>query len=226
MERIDPELKEFQLNNTFALLAPIVNCFSNELKNSVYGMSALCWGVGDCHYSTIHKKEKLDAFLFLLVDRCGKWLNDKKRYENLKLSKKEFSKNMKLIRNDPHYVTDYSWNYLDNRHMIVFKIPKKYLKAFDKFLLGEYSKMYSDHDIEVLKIANTKMRISIVKKDKEFIPFFEKGLNNYYGTNVELDEDFDGELALPFIPKREVFNWEDEFKFLINSYKKELINET
>ncbi len=222
MEKINPELKSFQTNNSFTLLAPIVNCFSQDFKESLNNSHVRCWAVGDCVYSKIHKKDKLDPFLFILVDRNGQWLDDKKRYFNIKEGKKQFTKNLQVMRKDPHYVADYSWNYLDHRHVVAFQIPKKYYNAFSKFIKGKYSEMYSDSDIEILKMKSNKVRMDIITRNKDFIPLFEKGLNNYYRTNITLDDNFDGELSLPFIPEREVFNWSSEFRFLVNILKESL----
>lgn len=219
MDKINPELKSFQLNNTGQLLSPILNCFSNEFKNAFIANKTLCYAVGDCKYSKIYKRERLDPFLFVLMDRNGEWMEDKKRYLNPKDGKKKFNKNLQVMKKDPHYITDYSWSYLDNRHVIAFHIPKKYYKAFDKFIKGEYSQMYSEDDTEVLKMKSNKITMSIITKDKNLIPFFEKGLNDYYRSKIVLDDSFDGELSLPFIPDREVFNWHSDFKFLLNAYK-------
>ena len=219
MERIDPELKTFQLNNTGQLLSPVMNCFSNDLKQAVVNSNLLCWAVGDCVHSKIYKKEKLEPCLFLLIDRNGEWLEDKKRYLSIKSSRQTFNRNLKVMRKDPHYITDYSWSYLNNRHVVAFHIPKKYYNAFNSFVKGEYSKMYSEQDLEVLKMKSNRVTMSIVTKDRSLIPFFEKGLNDYYRSSIELPDDFDGELSLPFIPDREIFNWHRDFKFLLEVYK-------
>ncbi len=67
------------------------------------------------------------------------------------------------IRNMDYYVTDYPIGDVSNfdKFMIVIKVPKEFIQAYDKFVSSLFSEMY------------TKQQISSLSFDKDVIPVLE-----------------------------------------------------
>ena len=218
---INPDSSELYVNNTYVLLSPIANEFSQETLQSLSKLEIKCWAIGDVNYSIRKKRKKLDTCFFILVDRNGKFLEEKGRYLNLKQGRLDFNKQIETIRKSKYFVSDYVWNYKDDRHMIVLEIPKKYNDSFINFISGKYSKMFTEQQLLHLKIKDSKnsTRLSIFTRDKQFVPRFQNVLNEYYGTNVQLEDEIaeHSEIFLPFIPTREVFNYKKDYQFLIDN---------
>lgn len=57
-----------------------------------------------------------------------------------------FEEKLTLFKFTDNYIIDYPLS--ESKHIIVFKISKKYRKTFDFFYNGEYSKMYDNKIIE------------------------------------------------------------------------------
>lgn len=130
-------------------------------------------------------------------------------------------KTINHIRKAPYYVYDYcvdtplekvNTTYLS--HMIVVKIPHKYRKAYDEFLLGNYSKMYSKEEVKTLFKNDIweKEYSKVVSADFMAITTLMSSVKNTFDTEVLPDNIM--EYDLPLLWGEETLNYKKEQVFI------------
>jgi len=191
-------------NNTRSYLFPCLKKYGNEFVDLIVKeLHKVKVCIGDVIYTKTTGGTEFPC-LFFLIDtsvQTGRFLNALER-----------------LKKEGYFVADYVYDDIKNGnlHMIILKFPSENIDAFYKFINGEYSKMYSGEDIELL--FNGKLRskeameqrqyvINVLKKDPEIKPSFVRFLNLQFGSNIT-EEQFDGELELPIRTNEEYFNYE------------------
>ena len=66
--------------------------------------------------------------------------------------------------------------FLKSGYILKYPIPERFKSSVDRFLKGEYSKMYSFKDIEDLSIESKTEKYLVLTGDRKFVPFFKERL--------------------------------------------------
>ena len=109
-----------------------------------------------------------------------------------------------------HYPYEGPLNCKDKYHIFKIAIPKELTKTLGHFVKGEYSKMYSEKQIEEhftvasgakvsdTHIADLAVRRKVLRKDPELIPSFIAKVNERFKTSIGVHEiDPSVEVELP-----------------------------
>lgn len=136
-------------NRTRRYLYPIINSFGKtflqellhitEYTRGEIGQTVLSVNLCDLIY---YRCKGFDNHLFMIFDTKGVYDFNKGKYINPIEAKKRFLNFLVFARNNKSYVADYQYLY-GKKHCIVFEIPIEYRNAYEKFLKGQYSQMYS-----------------------------------------------------------------------------------
>ena len=114
------------------------------------------------------------------------------------------------VRTQEYYVTDYCPDVDFERSrklMIVLKVPTEFEKAYQHFLKGEYSKMYSTQHLNTLflSVPARLKDYKILTLDTSIREEFMQTINKEYGTSVTSFDEPVKELEFPLVLKEEVF---------------------
>ena len=111
---------------------------------------------------------------------------------------------------DRFFVTEYEPypdNYNGRGHMLVFRIPRRYHNAYDHFLKGEYSKMYTEAEVNFLFSAPLDIpNGEVVLQTKHATKNFLNNFNEEFNVNLKLEEIQGWELDHPLKKCEEIFN--------------------
>ena len=130
---------------------------------------------------------------------------------------------MKWVRLEPYYVYDYCFSSdykYTRKHMLVIKVPKAFYHAYEAFLHGRYSLMYTidqklsffckkDQEKDYKILCNSyDARKEMIKKIQE--EFEENSIENYLSCKSLLESE------LPLKNKEEIFNFSGSKLFYAN----------
>lgn len=212
---------EFYVNKTWKYLVPCMRDHGTVFNTKTLSIFKLAFGIGDVlmNNESINKEKAI----FILIDK--------------KVQFTAFMNFMAWIVNQEYYLFDYPFDDVikGRKHMLVLKIPDQYGKAYEHFLKGEYSKMYSLEEIDRLfgiinkrSDSNITDRLFISKRldsnivklrsqSKDVIlksvsmrkPFIQK-LKKSFGDDLDIKEsDLTGkELDFPIEKQKEIFNYD------------------
>lgn len=169
-----------------------------NIAHAIRLMDPVMWGTYDADYIKAKKISKIiDYRLFVLIHLDNE---TKKSMVN-------------MLKKDKYYIDSYPYS-LTKKDLIfvVYKIPRPLHKAYDRFLEGNFSKMYTLYDLNRYQITE-KVRgaynnlYAVLTKNTEFKPVFQARISKEYGLEVEVDDN--AELDSFFVPPTyEAFNVE------------------
>lgn len=206
-------------NRTWKYLYPCLNAYGKTLKNYLNSFFKLGVGIKDCNIDSIEERS-----LYILIDAkiSSPHIIPAEYRERLE-------KFLEWVRYQPFYKTDYVYEGIRNseKHMLVIKFPSVYYKAYDKFLLGEYSKMFTSQEIETLfsfstlKDKKIETLVNSRKKDTRNIltkhannrGIFLKKLNEEFNTDLTLEDIEEHELDFPPVEEEETFNFKKDYAY-------------
>lgn len=130
------------------------------------------------------------------------------------------------VRNQPFYVHDYCPDAditKSRKHIIGITIPERFSNAYDMFLEGKYSQMYTTEEINVLfanseRVKERDVLLKSVSLHDEFI----KSVNLEFNTDISIEDIIHNDIELELPPKlsQEVFHYKaGERVFFLNEYK-------
>jgi len=107
-----------------------------------------------------------------------------------------FDSDLPVLRKHPSFLGDYSnYNKGQEDHIIVLKVPERFIEAFNNFLKGKYSKMYNFEEIMELYTSDAfKTYQGVLLKTREAKEDFIERLNEEFTTDfykVEGDPEYD-----------------------------------
>ena len=188
MEGIKIQLGQVTMNKTARFIKPCLRHYGEDFVKKLSSIFKLAYGIGDMLIN-----DKIEQHIFILIDT--------------KKCTKQFVDVIDWLRNQDYYENDYAADHLikGRLHMLVIKLPDNMIDM-DSFLLGKYSKMYLDSDVIELLSDNDR---SIVIKDNNYRVKFVKKLNDYFESNLKLEElNQEAELELPpNIDEQEIFTY-------------------
>ena len=104
------------------------------------------------------------------------------------------------------------------RHMIVIEVPNIYNNAYDKFLQGKYSEMYSKKDLDLLfSHPSKKKEFDILTRNEKSLNEFIETLKKEFNTIIFQNDVYDFEYELPLKYEEEVFNFNNNKKIYLNN---------
>lgn len=134
-KNMDIQIGKLYSNRTSKYLVPALNYYGPTLKTKLNLIFKLAFGIHDALLDGSHLEGQKNIFV----------LADKSVRPDL------FQNFMDWIKHQEYYVTDYVYDSLlenhSRKHMIVLSFPNELENAYDNFLLGKYSKMYTRAEI-------------------------------------------------------------------------------
>ena len=184
-------------NRTAKYLVPALNYYGPTLKTKLNLVFKLAFGIHDSLLDGSHLQGQKN--IFVLVDKL--------------VRPDLFSNFMDWIKHQEYYVTDYLYDSIlegqARKHMIVLAFPPSMEDAYDKFLLGKYSKMYSKKEITQYFAEDTKLSArQVLTRQIEARIRFRMLVKETFGTVLE-SQDFKDEVFeydLPPTREEEFFN--------------------
>lgn len=188
------EIGKMNLNRTWKYLGATFYHYGSEFTDKLNTVFKLAAGIGD----TLHEKKETLPYIYLLCDA--------------KYQPRNFERVLTWFKYHPEYVTDYPYDpdLKDvRRHMIVFRLPEKAHKAYDKFLDSKYSEMFTKEEVNIIfEPERRNITGVLLKKEKAFQNFVDI-TNQKYGTKVPASEvSRNQEYDLPINLSEEIFNYE------------------
>jgi len=172
-------------NKTFMFLVPILRYYGDNFINYINNIDRVAFGISQKGIDY-----KNDRPIFILI--------------NSSFNTKFFNEFLQWIRTKSFYITDYIFGNANNSdyHMIVIKTPDVFKDAYDNFIIGKYSKMFDEKDINTYFKSNVSKKI--LKKSK-----------GEYLLVKEIKDEFDVEINI-----KDVIENPDKYEFSLPPLKK------
>ena len=183
------QLGTIRMNKTKRYFLPCLSkYYGKEYIKRFNSIFKLAVGIGD--FALIDIGITFEKNLFILVDT--------------KFSKSNFISVMDWLRLQSYYTFDYPYDEIHkgHLHMLVIKIPEECYQAYDKFLQGKFSQMYTYEDLQ--EMFQDKEELKVLVRDQDYVVKFVDKINNIYNTNVT-PEEWEGEVEFPLIKEEENF---------------------
>jgi hypothetical protein len=177
-------------NKTWRYLVPSMRVFGEDFVNKWGYLFKVACGIFDYNLSGIKKYEGNN--IYCLVDT--------------NFNPESLEEFILFCLSKDYYINHYQYKNSDsNLIMFVFRLPESCNEAYNNFLLGKYSKMYTKKQIEVIFPLKTKKEANeVLSKDYNAFVRFQEKFFDFFGENIT---DRDVEYDLPLINKEEIFNF-------------------
>lgn len=178
-------------NKTSEYLSPCLKeGYSRIFEVKFKEMFVLAYGIGD---KVIEENPNFiignKSPIFILIDTFA----NKRKSEDF----------IYWIRYQSYFIKDYPMDLIGRAHMIILDFPSKYSNAYDKFLEGRYSEMFTKEEIDKL-FQKDSYEYKVLTKDKSLIPVFAKKLKETFELSSLKDDDLiDNELDFPYTLQQE-----------------------
>jgi hypothetical protein len=191
------EIGKLYVNRTVKYLIPALSYYGSTLKTKLNLVFKLAFGVHDCLIEGTHLEGQKN--IFILVDKLVR----PDLYQNF----------IDWIKHQEYYVTDYAYDSIlehnSRKQMLVLAFPPELADAYDKFLLGKYSLMYTKNEVETFFGEETKAIARHVLRKTYYAKIeFKRLVKETFGTVLE-EQDFlvgSWEYDLPPNKEEEFFN--------------------
>lgn len=181
-------------NKTWDYLIPCLKAYEPELLIKVNSLFKLAVGLFDMLLQGSEHDGK--RYLFLLFDK--------------QVRPELFYMFIDWLQLKDYYVLDYAWDDVvtGSKHMVVIKFPEKYASAYDKFLIGKYSEMFSTEDVHLL-FPEENLRKQVLLKSPEAMPHLQQRVLKEFNTTIDKTDIIENgmELELPLLKHEELFNY-------------------
>lgn len=168
--------EKFQPNKTSTYLLPILTLYGKEMLEMFAQLYILILKIGIYDVQYLNVKQPAFPCFFILLE-----------------NKKQLRQVLKKLRFSEYYIDDYIYSHITNtqEHVLVLKVHEKFTKAYEAFIQGKFSEMYSAEEIALLNIQKDKTNklYRVLTKDRTLLPEFQTALNAEFGTNVVIDDD-------------------------------------
>ncbi len=175
---MDIIIGKLYINRTVKYLVPGLGFYGPTLKTKLNLVFKLAFGIHDTLLTGSHLEGQKN--IFILID---------------KLVRPDLFQNfMDWVKHQEYFVTDYVYDSIlevhSRKHMIVLAYPPSMGDAYDKFLLGKYSKMYTKQEItsyfaEEAKVETKQVLLKTVHAKYRFVSLIKATFN----TQLE-EQDF------------------------------------
>lgn len=181
-------------NKTVKYLVPALNFYGPMLKTKLGLVSLMGIGIFDMSLEGSHLEGQKNIYFLI----------NKAHQVNL------FQDFLHWLKYQDYYVTDYHFDPSEhsNRHMVVLSFPYEMSAAYDLFLKGKYSKMYTKEELD-LYFGAKPLALKVLKRTDIAKREFKKQVFDTFGTLLE-EEDFSREVFeydFPPTKEEEFFNY-------------------
>jgi len=191
------EIGKLYTNKTVKYLVPALNYYGPTLKTKLNLVFKLAFGVYDSLLEGTYLEGQKN--IFILVDKYVR----PDLYQNF----------IDWVKHQEYYITDYAYDSIlehnSRKQMIVLAFPPTLADAYDKFLLGKYSLMYTKTEIQTFFGEDNKAlaRHVLTKTHYAKLEFIVK-VKETFGTVLEQQDFLEGswEYDLPPNSEEEFFN--------------------
>ena len=196
---MDIQIGKIYKNKTFNFLIPILSEYPTSFRQKMsQQVSKLAYGIFDNLILNTDILKESDRPIFILCDKLSG----------------NFDSFIEWLRTQDYYITDYVAGVDVNSrfHMIVINTIEEYTTTYDKFIVGLYSEMYSEEQINKLFDTNRKDVVDILTKDTLAKNKFIKKINDTFEVTIEDSNYFDEALKEYEFPYKvteseEIFNY-------------------
>jgi hypothetical protein len=182
-------------NRTYRFVLPIIKVYGKQLLSLFSSLKKVAVGIND--YTAMELGIEYDKHIFILID-----VQNTENFDDL----------LWTIKQHPAYEYDYVFDIYNQLHMIILKMPQKFINVLEHFKSGNYSKMFTKEDLQFFFGGKDWHSVHkeikpILTKQEAYKPVFEKKIKEEFMIvdlpNIEWKEfDFPPEL------KEEIFNYE------------------
>lgn len=191
------EIGKLYANRTVKYLVPALNHYGPTLKTKLNLVFKLAFGIHDSLLVGTHLEGQKN--IFIVVDKLVR----PDLYQNF----------MNWLKHQEYYITDYAYDSIlehnSRKQMIVIAFPPELGDAYDKFLLGRYSLMYTKNEVNTFFGDENKAAARHVLFKTMFAKNqFKLLVKETFGTQLE-EQDFligSWEYDLPPNEEEEFFN--------------------
>lgn len=206
---MDIQIGKQYVNKTWRFLAPCLRGHGTTFVNKFNSLYKLAVGIHDTFLdgSSISNGRNI----YVLIDKGYK--------------PREYEKFLDYIRYQDYFKGEYCAEpdlIPARKYMVVLEVPKIFYNAYDKFLQGKYSEMYTTDELNilfssVLKKRNLSPSEKIKRRDygiltktlEESFEYYIKVLNKEFNTTVKATDIVASEVEweLPLKKQEEIFNY-------------------
>lgn len=214
-EIIDVQNGSIYINNTRKYLAPLLQTYGDEFMKHIKQCHIISTSIQDYGINTKEECKKIDPNIYILFDVNGPMKFG--HYVDLNRSRLLFNETLHFFQQHPAFVYDYPYDSTrdGNKHVVVIKVPHQ--KKFNLFMKGEYSKMYTQEEMDklILKYSNSDNEkkdiktdvYSVLSKDPEYFDKFAERVYEEFGTRINNDgREYDYPISL----RKEILRYNDQ----------------
>lgn len=185
------EIGRYYVNKTWKYLLPIIKSFGNTFLVKYSSIWKLGTGIYDHSFNGKYIDDKL---LFILFDK--------------KVKPKIFNNILEYFKYQDYYHSDYAYDDIEEgrMHMVVFKVPEQYYDAYDFFMKGQYSQMYSEDEISFLFKA-TEKGLDVMHRTEEAYNRMIVNTKKSFNVDITKNDLIGAELDFPIENNKEIFNY-------------------
>lgn len=183
------------VNKTWRFLSPCFKYYGADFVKHCSNVKKLALGVHDMALNDVNIADGRN--LYLLLDKIGTRGTTQKFIDFLKDTdyfKYSYCPDSKLIQS--------------RKIMVILELPENCQNAYEKFLLSEYSKMYSKEELDFLFAKNKGLDYQILTNDIKALKPFTLKLNKKFNTSISEEYLINTEYAFPLQETEEIFNYE------------------
>lgn len=201
-------------NKTWKYLIPCLKNYGINFIEKLDSVFILATGIYDNTFENTNDIPSKNVYI--LIDT---------HYDNI-----SYNKFIEYVRGLDFYVKDYcpDADFLhSNKQMFVIKIPEVYHNAYDMFLEGKYSQMYTTEDIDKLFLkrkSRPSMDVEVLTKNENARTFLLDSINREFYTDLKITDFTDDidEYELPLKNKEEIFNFNKSEPVFFNKKNQKL----
>lgn len=188
------------VNKTWRFLVPTLRGHGDEFVNRFNPLFKLACGVHDDLISGAEMANGRNIYVMF----------------DTKYQPKEFSKFMDFLQYKDYYKADYcpDSEISSRKRIVILEVPKIFHNAYDMFLQGRYSEMYTQEHLDMLfNNENKKREHEILNKHPRALSKFVKDVNEQFKTQTKEDDFLESEYETPLKKIEEIFNYRGESVF-------------
>lgn len=191
---MDIKIGKYYVNKTWRFLLPCLRGHGDTFVRKFNPLFKLAVGIHDTLLdgSEISKGKNI----YIMIDK--------------NVQQKYFFEFLDWIKYQDYYIIDYcpDGDFKKSRkHVIVISVPKAFESSYDRFLKGEYSKMYSKEEVDLLfSNPDRKKEYNILSKHRTAIKGFINTINTEFDVDTSINDIKFEEYELPLKKTEEIFN--------------------
>lgn len=182
-------------NRTFKFVLPLLKIYGQSIINIYNQMRKVAVGIND--FTAMQLGVDYDKHIFILVD-----IENTEAY-----LESSFDGFLETIRQHPAYEYDYCYDFKLKLHMVIIKLPDRFVKALQHFKESRYSKMFNKADLDFFfSTKRGEVHKPILTKEHSYKKIFEEKIKENFVLQEAPQEEW-YEYDFPLELKEEIFNY-------------------